>query len=69
MLVFRLEVLNRRVSRPHQLTQNMLPSIDGLTVGWAQRGFGQVYRPFNVFKHSNTRRHQTGYQKTNTPLT
>ena len=33
MLVFRLEILNRPVSRPHQLTQKMVPYIDVLIGG------------------------------------
>ena len=33
MLVFRPEILDRQVSRPHQLTQKMVPYTDVLTVG------------------------------------
>ena len=33
MLVFRLEILNRQVCRPHQLTQKMVPYIDVLIGG------------------------------------
>ena len=33
MLVFRSEILNGQVSRPHQLTQKMVPYIDVLIGG------------------------------------
>ena len=36
MLVFRREILNRQVPRPHQLAQKVAPYVDVLTDGRAQ---------------------------------
>ena len=63
ILIFRPDILNRQVSLPHQLAQEVVPHVNVLTVRRTQLVFSQVYRPFVAFKHSNTRRPQTGRQR------
>ena len=68
MLVFRPDILHRQVSRPHQLTQKLVPYIDVLTV----ERKGILAKSIAPLLSSNTPilgDPRLGIRKNNTPLT